>query len=213
MADGREVDLVRTEPEGEGNGWLLIYAPGAGSSLRDRFGAFLAQELAPRGITVWRFQFPYMREGKRRPDRPAVLEAAWSMVIENARSAGKRLVVGGRSMGGRIASQVVAGGVGVDAVALFAYPLHPPGNPSKARVAHLGDIGAPTLFCSGTRDDFGTPDELTTAAQDVRDHTVHLLDGADHSFKTLKASGKTEGEVWREALDTFTGWLLKLQSK
>ena len=123
--------------------WTFIYAPGAGSNIHDPFGAYAARALASLGVTTVRFQFPYMEAGRKSPDRPAVLEATWRAVIDASRDAKTRLVVGGRSMGGRIASMVVAEDGTADALALFAYPLHPPGKPEQLRVAHFAvDQGA-----------------------------------------------------------------------
>ena len=110
-------------------------------------------------------------------------------------------------MGGRIASQVVAQGVEVAALALFAYPLIPRANRSRTRDGHLPDIPVPTLFCSGTRDTFATPDELKAAASLVPQSSVHLLDGADHGFKVLKRSRRAQDEVWDEARDCLVRWL------
>ena len=207
LPGGQTVTAVLTSPETPTNDWLFVYAPGAGSSLRDGFGIYASEMLMTDGIATLRFQFPYQENRKRRPDRPQLLEETWRAVIDHARDLGARMAVGGRSMGGRIASQVVAQGTRVEALALFAYPLHPPGNPLKARDAHLGDIGAPTLFCSGTRDAFGTPEELRAAAAKVRQQKLHLLEGADHGFKTLKSGGRSREDVWEEALGEMVAWL------
>ena len=207
----KTVSAIRTEPDGTPLGWLFVYAPGAGSNINDPFGAYLADRLATEGITAVRFQFPYMEIRRRRPDRAPVLEETWRRVLDAVRAPDLRLAVGGRSMGGRIASHVVAQGVEVDALALFAYPLRPPGNPDRRRDGHLPDIAAPTLFCSGTRDDFATPEELHVAASIVPQARVHILDGANHGFSVLKSSGKTRQEVWAEALDAMLGWLAGLE--
>lgn len=187
--------------------WTFVYAPGAGSNIHDPFGAYAAHELARHGVTTVRFQFPYMEAGRRGPDRPPVLEATWRAAIEVARDRRTRLVVGGRSMGGRIASQVVAQGERVDALALFAYPLHPPGKPEQTRDAHLGQISVPVLFCSGTNDAFGSPDGLRAAAKKVRHAKLHLLDGADHGFAVRKSTGRTRDDVWAEAVAAMVEWL------
>ena len=129
--------------------------------------------------------------------------------MEEVRGEG-RLVVGGRSMGGRIGSQVVAQGGPADAVVLFAYPLRPPSNPERVRDGHLPDIAVPTLFCSGTRDAFGTPEELEPAAAKVPGGRLHLLEGADHGFGVAKSAGRTRVEVWDEAAGVFIGWLRSL---
>ena len=112
-------------------------------------------------------------------------------------------------MGGRIASRIVAQGTQVDGLALFAYPLHPPTNPAQPRNEHFPDISVPTLFCSGTRDSFGTPEELRAAAANVPEATVGLLDGADHGFAVLKSSGRTQEDVWSEACGIMVSWLNK----
>jgi len=122
------VTAIRTIPDAQPARSLFIYAPGAGSNINDPFGSYLSQRLVQTGFACVRFQFPYMEAGKRRPDSPALLEETWKQVIEEARISNTKLIVGGRSMGGRIASHIAAQGVAVDALALFAYPLHPPGS-------------------------------------------------------------------------------------
>ncbi len=205
---------IRTPAEGQDAGIVFIYAPGAGSNINDPFGLYLAPRLAGAGVETWLFEFPYMAAKRGAPDRPPVLEASWNDVIERARAeTGKRIVVGGRSMGGRIASQVVAAGTEVEALALFAYPLHPPGRPEQRRDAHLPLIACPALFASGTRDVYATPDELETAAALAPRATVHLLDGADHGFSVLKASGRRREDVWQEALDALLGLIEALRAR
>jgi predicted alpha/beta-hydrolase family hydrolase len=186
---------------------LFVYAPGAGSNLNDPFGAYCAGRLLADGVQCWRFQFPYMEAGRRVPDRTSILEATWLAVIEQAVATGLPVVVGGRSMGGRIASHAVAQGADVSGLVLFAYPLHPPGRPDQTRVAHLGAIDVPTLFCSGTRDTFASPDELEAAAELVTNSLVRFLDGADHGFSTLKSNGRSRAEVWAEAVDALQAFL------
>ncbi|HMC71094.1 MAG TPA: alpha/beta family hydrolase [Mycobacteriales bacterium] len=200
------VTAVRAGPKGTVR-WLVAYAPGAGSNVDDPFGVYASDALAAHGVAVVRIQFPYMEAGKKSPDRPAVLEATWRAVIERLRGEAPKIVVGGRSMGGRIASQVVAQGVEVDAVALFAYPLHPPGKPEQQRVEHFPSLRVPVLFCSGTNDAFASPEELQTAARMVQRATVHLLEGADHGFAVRKSSGRSREDVWAEAVEAMVGWL------
>jgi len=210
VAEGVAVTALRTLPAGAGAGWTFVYAPGAGSNLHDPFGVYAARALAAEGIATVRFQFPYMEAGRRAPDRPPVLEATWRAVIGAVRGDGGRLVAGGRSMGGRIASMVVAQGVAVDALALFAYPLHPPGRPEQLRVEHLAAIRTPALFCSGTNDAFGTAEELRGAAKKMKRAKVHLLASADHGFSAPKASGRTREEIWAEAVGALREWLAGL---
>ena len=134
----------------------------------------------------------------------------WTAAIEQLRISDTRLIVGGRSMGGRIASQVLAKGVAADALVLFAYPLHPPGKPDQRRVEHLPKLTIPTFFCSGTNDAFASPDELREVAGLVPHSTMHLLEGADHGFNVKKASGRTRQDVWQEAVDAMWDWLSTL---
>ena len=216
VGEGLSVTAVRTTPDDAAAKGVFLYAPGAGSNIDDPFGDYLSDRLVESGFAALRFQFPYMEAGKRRPDSPRLLEETWRRVIATRaiatmQAVETRLVIGGRSMGGRIASQVVAQGTHVDGLALFAYPLSPPGRPDKRRDAHLPGISVPTLFCSGTRDTFATPDQLTEAAAMVPLSTVHLLDGADHGFAVLKSSGRAREDVWSEATGHLLDWLAGLE--
>jgi predicted alpha/beta-hydrolase family hydrolase len=209
LPDGRATTAVRHEPEGDA-GWTFIYAPGAGANINDPFGVYACAELAAAGIASVHFQFLYQEAGKRSPDRPEVLEATWRAVIDDLRPASGRLVVGGRSMGGRIASQVVAQGMSVDALALFAYPLHAPGRPDQKRDEHLPAISVPVLFCSGTNDAFASPQELRAAAEKTAHPTVHLMEAADHGFNAPKSSGRTRDDIHKEAIEASRAWLAQL---
>jgi hypothetical protein len=202
---GMRVTAIRTSAPSAT--WTMVYAPGAGANITDPFGQHLAAALPAHGVSLVRFQFPYMEAGRRSLDRTDVLEDTWRAVIEQVRDDGGKLVIGGRSMGGRIASMVHAAGTKADALALFAYPLHPPGKPLQQRTEHLPSIKARTLFISGTNDAFASDDELRAAAQLVRRSSVHLLAGADHGFAVKKSSGRTRADVWDEASDAFVAWL------
>jgi hypothetical protein len=202
---GVKVSALRT-PRAKAGAWTYVYAPGAGSNLHDPFGAHLASVLPPRGVTLVRFQFPYMEAGRSGPDRPDVLEATWRAAVEAVRDDGK-VALGGRSMGGRVGSMVHAAGVKADALVLFAYPLHPPGKPQQLRTEHFAAIKARALFVSGTNDAFAAPEELRDAASLVKRSSVHLLDGADHGFAVKKSTGRTKQDVWDEATDTMLRWL------
>jgi predicted alpha/beta-hydrolase family hydrolase len=203
------VTAIESAAGAEVIGWTFIYAPGAGSNVHDVFGTFACRALAECGVRGVRFQFPYQEAKRRSPDHAPVLEATWCAVVEAVRDE-SRLVIGGRSMGGRIGSQVVAQGVAVDALALFAYPLHPPGKPEQRRDAHLSSIGVPTFFCSGTNDAFASPDELQEAAALIPVATVHHLEGADHGFAVRKATGRSREDVWNEGVDAMWEWLSQL---
>lgn len=206
LDDGRTVSAVRHGPK-SGTPWTVVYAPGAGANIDDPFGVYLCEMLAERGATAVRFQFPFQEAGKSGPDRPPVLEATWRAVIGAVRPAAGKLCVGGRSMGGRIASMVHAAGVKCDAVALFAYPLHAPGKPDQPRAEHLPSIRARTLFVSGMNDAFGAPDELAAAARLVKLAKLHLIDGADHGFAVPKRTGRTKADVYAEAAAALVSWL------
>ncbi len=206
LEDGRTVSAVRHGPKA-GRRWTVVYAPGAGANIDDPFGVYLCEMLAERGATGVRFQFPFQEAGKSGPDRPPVLEATWRAVIEAVHTAAGKLCIGGRSMGGRIASMVHASGVKCDALALFAYPLHAPGKPDQQRTEHLPSIRARTLFVSGTNDAFGTPDELAAAASLVKRSKLHLLDAADHGFAVPKRTGRTKADIYAEAVNVTEKWL------
>lgn len=202
----RAITAIRTPPRGDA-GWTFIYAPGAGANVYDPFGVHASRALAERGVTCVRFQFPYQEAKKSGPDRPPVLEATWRAVIDTVRPTTGKLCMGGRSMGGRVGSMVHAEGVPVDALVLFAYPLHPPGKHQQLRTEHFPAIKARTLFVSGTSDAFASPEDLRAAAALVKRSTVHLLEGADHGFSVKKSSGRTKVDVWDEAVTAFGQWL------
>lgn len=173
----------------------IILAPGAGAGQGHPFMVGYARGLARSGFDVVTFDFPYMREGRRVPDPAPVLEAAYQRAIEWTRqehaSAQRRLFIGGKSMGGRIATQVAAGDptLPIAGLVLLGYPLHPPGRPEKRRDAHLPRLGRPALFIQGSRDTFGSPDELREALTTiVPTPTLHVVQGGDHSFKVSRAA-------------------------
>jgi len=173
-------------------GALLVLAHGAGAGQSHPFMVRYAEGLAERGIDVVTFDFPYIRAGRRAPDRAPVLEDAFRRVVAAAaalkESRGRRLFIGGKSMGGRMASHVAAaadlwpeGVPPLAGVVVFGYPLNPPGGPSKRspdRVSHLARIVVPLLVVQGTRDTFGGPDAIREAMPHA---TVHAVAGADHS--------------------------------
>src|SRR5690606_17528811 len=181
-------------------GAVLLLAPGAGAGQKTDFMETLAEGLASRGIDVVTFDFDYMEKGRRYPDRAEQLEACYEAAIRTVREElpGKRYFAGGKSMGGRIASQLVASGreSGLEGLVFLGYPLHPPGKPEKQRSSHLPKVGIPMLFCQGTRDAFGTPDEIRQVVEGLP-AAVEIFEvaGGDHSFKVLKSSKLSHGEV------------------
>lgn len=154
------------------------------------FMTAVARGLAAEGIRVVRFEFPYMAAGKGSPDRPAVLMDTWRAVI--AELGPERLAIGGKSMGGRIAS-MVADDTGVRALVCMGYPFHPPNRPAQLRTAHLESLRTPTLILQGTRDPFGTQEDVAGYQLSPSIRVEWLADG-DHSFKPRKSSGATEAQ-------------------
>jgi predicted alpha/beta-hydrolase family hydrolase len=170
----------------------------------------LAEAVASSGRVALLYNFPYAERGARRPDPPRVLEATAREAADVARerTRASKVVMGGRSMGGRIASQVVAGGTPADGLAFLAYPLHPPGRPEKRREAHLPGLAIPLLFVQGTRDAFAREDLLRDlVARLGRRAHHHPVEAADHSFRVLKRSGRTTDDVVDEVRRTLLDWL------
>jgi predicted alpha/beta-hydrolase family hydrolase len=191
----------------------LILGHGAGAGQTSAFMVRAATELAERGITAATFDFPYIAAGRSVPDRAPVLEAAWRAAIAAARSrlGTLPLFIGGKSMGGRIASQVASQDGpaqpprGLAGLVFFGYPLHPPGKPNQRRDAHLPAIEAPMLFIQGSRDPFGTGDEIRGLLPSLRRATLHEIAGGDHSFKV--PGGKAAQEpAFLDVVDTAAAW-------
>ncbi|MBV8937047.1 MAG: dienelactone hydrolase family protein [Alphaproteobacteria bacterium] len=172
-----------------------------------------ATALAERGIDTVTFNFLYTEQGRRVPDRTPGLESCWRAVTETVRkrmTGGARLAIGGKSMGGRIASQVAAaGGAGELAGLVFlGYPLHPPGRPDRLRAAHLPAVKAPMLFVQGSRDPFGTPAELKPIVAELDPPAeLYVLEGGDHSFKVPKNAPLAQADVFRAVQDRIETWL------
>jgi uncharacterized protein len=197
-------------------GPILILAHGAGASQTSSFMVRFATSLAARGIDTITFNFVYTEHRQRLPDRNDKLEHCYRTVIE-AVSSGKfhddahrrKLVIGGKSMGGRIASQVAAAGQeGIAGLVFLGYPLHPPGLLNKTRSKHLPDIRAPMLFVQGSRDAFGTPDELQAVLGGLEVAAdICVVEDGDHSFKVPKRSAMSQDQVYEFALDGIVQWL------
>ena len=188
-------------------GITLILAHGAGGGQRSDFMVAFATALAERGLEVLTFDFSYMERGGGPPDRPARLEACYRAAI-TAAPPNPRLLIGGKSMGGRIASQVAASSAdGLAGLVFLGYPLHPPGRPDTLRAAHLCKIGRPMLFVQGTRDDFGTPDELEPLLQGFEPHPeLYAVDGGDHSLAVLKRNPVRQDDVFKAVQDHIAHW-------
>lgn len=193
----------------------VILGHGAGSNQLHPFMRLFASGLAERGFDAMTFNFVYMEQGRRVPDPKAKLEACYRAVIaaatQHKKLKGNRLVIGGKSMGGRIASQVAAAPESANNLAglvFLGYPLHPPGKPEQLRDAHLKDISAPMLFVQGSRDAFGTPDELSEVIKRLHlPATLHVIEGGDHSLKVPKSLGLPQDQVYALVMDKIAGWL------
>ena len=160
----------------------------------------VAETLGARGFDVVRFNFPYREKKSSRPDPMPVLKATIADVVARVRKERNpdKLIIGGRSMGGRAASMLAADGFDCDGLLLLAYPLHPAGQPEKLRDAHLPKIEVPVLCFNGTRDALCRRDLMEKATSGLRGWQMHWLEGADHSFHVLKSSGRTDAELLEE---------------
>ena len=192
-------------------GLTMLLGHGAGANQTGGFMRLFASGLAARGFDVMTFNFIYMEQGRSVPDHKAKLETCFRSVIEAALKKLKknRLIVGGKSMGGRIASQVIAGEdiSEVAGLVFLGYPLHPPGNPAKLRVEHLQQVRRPMLFVQGTRDSLGTPEEIQPFVKNLRPPaTIYAIEGGDHSFKVPKKFGLPQEQIYEAAMDAIDRW-------
>lgn len=199
---------------GDGAGAALILAHGAGAGQRSAFMVDFARAIAALGIDVVTFNFLYTEQGRRAPDRTPALEACYRAVIDAVRghleSARAFLFVGGKSMGGRIATQVAAQdpALPIAGLVLLGYPLHPPGRPDERRDAHLPAVGRPMLVVQGSRDNFGMPGELAPiVARLLPASVLHVIDGGDHSFKLSRRDPGAQLSAYDAAQRTAVQWM------
>jgi predicted alpha/beta-hydrolase family hydrolase len=191
----------------------VVLAHGAGAPMNTPFLNTVARGLGADGYRVARFEFPYMRARRETgrkggaPDREPILRNSWKDVVAEL-NGGERLVIGGKSMGGRIAS-MVADEVGARGLVCLGYPFHPPGRPEKLRTAHLETLSTPALIVQGTRDAFGTREDVLGYRLSPAIRVVWLEDG-DHSWKPRASSGRTEAQNMAEALSVIRGFLATL---
>ena len=188
-------------------GCTLILGHGAGAGQQSAFMVGFAEALAERGVDVVTFNFLYTEQRRHIPDRAPALEACYRSVIEAVGSHAP-LFIGGKSMGGRIATQVAAAdpALNVNGLVLLGYPLHPPGRPAEQRDKHLPAIARPMFFVQGSRDAFGTPSELAPVFDRLTPRpAIHIVDGGDHSFKVSRRDAQQK--IYGEIQDAIVVWM------
>lgn len=192
----------------------IVLAHGAGANQLSGFMKLFAAGLAQRGFDALTFNFVYMEQGRNAPDPKVKLESCYRAVIDTASShrrlKNNRLLIGGKSMGGRIASQVAAAGdERIAGLVFLGYPLHPPGQPQKLRTDHWPSIKAPMLFVQGTRDSLGTADEIKPILKKLKlPAKMYVIETGDHSFKVQKSAGIGQDVVYERAMDHIAEWAL-----
>jgi predicted alpha/beta-hydrolase family hydrolase len=210
VPSGDTVSGALHEPETRG-GAAVVLAPGAGSALDNPLLVAVAEALAARGHTVLRFNFLYRERGSGRPDPTTTLVETYRAAADTLRDPARKLVLGGRSMGGRMASMLAADGYACDGLVFLGYPLHPAGKPGQLRDAHLPKVRAPMLFVQGTRDALCDLHLLRPVLARCGDRaTLHEVAGGDHGFEVRKSDGRTPQAVLEEVIDTTAGWIEKV---
>lgn len=220
----REVRFQATSSSGDVSGllvrparakWLLVLAHGAGAGMRHPAIAAYARYLADREIATFRYQFPYMEKGGRRPDPPAIsvktVRSAVELALELAD--GLPLLAGGKSFGGRMTSTAQSRDPlpGVRGLVFYGFPLHAPGRPSSDRGEHLYEVQVPMLFLQGTRDSLANLEYLKPLVNQIgKSATLEIVDQADHSFKVPKSTGLSEQDIMNDLADRIVSWSEKL---
>jgi hypothetical protein len=224
VASTSEREIRIAVGEGEVSGLLMapdnaracyVVAHGAGVGMRHKFMGAMAHGLAERGIATLRYQFPYMEQGRKRPDSPKVAQTAVRAAAVKAAELlpDVPLIAGGKSYGARMTSEAQADAplAGVRGLAFLGFPLHAPGQPSDARAEHLSQVEIPMLFLQGTRDEFANLDYLNPLVKRLGARaTLKLFEGADHSFRVPAKSGCTDAEVMNELLNALAEWIGRL---
>jgi predicted alpha/beta-hydrolase family hydrolase len=213
VSDGDQVSALVTRSEGRDRvRGVVILGHGAGGDMTDASLVAVHDAIVAMGLAVVRFRFLYREQGRKAPDTAPRLEAVYRAVVGWVRSAEgldcDRIVLGGQSMGGRIASLLAATGEGIEGLLFLGYPLHPAGKPEKLRDVHLYVIGRPMLFIQGDRDPLCDLKLLAPVLKRLGDRaTLHVIDDGDHSFKVRKRSGRTVEEARAEVAATAKAWL------
>ncbi len=207
-----QVSAIRYDPASRTTASTLVLAHGAGAGQAHPFMVSVASGLAERGVRTLTFNFPYTEAGRRLPDRTETLLACYRSVVAHLRTkipTGSRLFIGGKSMGGRMASLLAAEQEPrVSGLVCLGYPLHPPGKPDQLRVGHLPRIAVPVLVVQGARDVFGNPDELRPYFAEVKAKvTLEIVEGGDHSFKQPKKLVPDARATLSHLCDSVAAWI------
>jgi hypothetical protein len=199
---------------GPGRSPAVLLAHGAGNDMTSPFLSAVHAGLAREGFVAVKFNFPYTESRRRAPDPRPVLERCYRTVLEavarDRRLAPPWIAIGGKSLGGRIASYLAAAGVPVRGLLLLGYPLHPAGKPEQLRATHLPAVGSPMLFVQGTRDTLCDLDLLRPVLARLPDARLHAIEGGDHSFRTPRREGRPDDDVWHEVVTVAARWLRAL---
>jgi uncharacterized protein len=211
-----EVSAILMRPENAR--WLIALAHGAGADMHHAFMSGVAQSLAKHGIASFRYQFPYMEQGRKAPNPQSILLKTVRSAVAAAREhAGDLpLLAGGKSLGGRMTSTAASQEElpGVRGIVFFGFPLHAPGNPSDERGEHLFKIRLPMLFLQGTRDklaDLGLMRPMCDRLQEQGQTRLHVIEGGDHSFHVPKKSGRNDEDVLEELGKVVSEWATSLE--
>jgi predicted alpha/beta-hydrolase family hydrolase len=204
------VSALFDRPRGARAGIALAH--GAGAGMRHAFMEAVSERLTSAGVAVFRYQFPYIEQGRRAPDPPGVLVATVRAAIETAAQTAPDLLLfaGGKSLGGRMTSTAAAQRAlpGVRGIAFFGFPLHAPGRPGRARAEHLREVKLPLLFLQGTRDPLADLGELRPVLDDLGERAqLHVVDGGDHSFHVPRRSGRSDADVQGELCARVVKWM------
>jgi len=209
---GAETSARRYTSAGDALGAVLVLAHGAGAGQHSPFMVDFANGIADRGADVITFNFLYAEQRRGAPDRPAMLESCYRAVVARAAemAADRALFIGGKSMGGRIATQIASADphLPIAGLVLLGYPLHPPGQPHRMRDAHLLSITRPMLVIQGERDTFGTPDELGPIFARMKPRpALHAVPRGDHSFKLTKKDPRAQAALYTDLQRMIAEWI------
>jgi predicted alpha/beta-hydrolase family hydrolase len=191
---------------------LYVLAHGAGAGMHYAFLEDTAERLAQNKVATFRYEFPYMAWGRRRPDTPRVLQETVRSAVETARkkARGLPLIAGGKSMGGRMTSLAASSEPlpGVAGIVFLGFPLHAPGRVGDQRANHLDDVAVPMLFVQGTRDSLADLEHITRVCKRLgKTATLHIVEGGDHSFKVLQRSGRDQSDVMEDIAQRIALWI------